>query len=151
MRVPVNFATIRHQSDGARATVADHTIVYGEYPTGRPRGAHDNVGVQAGLLAITPGRPRSTVPAGERVGRRRRSRFQADSYGAMPIVEPCAYIWAAFSIPAMVWRISPDPAARRDDPTVGGGIHLGSIRTLRQRLINQNGHADNQVIVDRSN
>ena len=142
---------------GARATVYDHTVnVYGRIPgtpgKGFAKRPLDNVGVQYGLKALndgaitvdqfidlskmvggfdidlnhTPQRTEAYLDATHRAYRTGRILYTGNGMSRIPIITRHGY----------------------GDAVVGGDIHLKYwAYSIRERLINANGHADNQVIV----
>jgi len=139
--------------EGARATVYDHTInVYGEMANGFARRPLDNVGVQYGLMALNDGA--ITVDefllVNEKIGG---VDIDFKNTPQRTVADPGATFRAYQS-----GRILNGGGGLRDipiitqhgagDPAVNGDIHLKFYSySIRQRLIDQNGTADNQVIV----
>lgn len=140
---------------GIRATVYDHTVnVYGKVAginssvAARPL---DNVGVQYGLEALNEGviLPRQFIDLNRDIGGFDRDfkhvnvRTQADSSAVKSAVESGRILYGGAGLrntPIIDYRSYLD---RRE----GGDIHMIVHQfSTRQRLINANGHADNQVM-----
>jgi hypothetical protein len=138
---------------GARATVYDHTVnVYGEFANGFSRRPLDNVGVQYGLKALNDGAISvdQFLLVNDKIGgvdidfKNIPQRTVADA-GAMHR----AYVSGRVLNTGNGLRNVPIIAQHGvGDPDVNGNIHLKFYSyAIRQRLIDQNGTAGNQVIV----
>jgi hypothetical protein len=148
---PNNYAATN--PEGARATVADHTInVYGEYANGYARRPLDNVGVQYGLQALNAGAISvdQFLLVNEKVGgvdldfKNTPQRTTAD-LGALKRAYQSGRVLNTGNGLADIPMIQQHGVG---DPVVAGNIHLKFYSyALRERLIDKNGHADNQVIV----
>jgi hypothetical protein len=138
---------------GARATVYDHTVnVYGEFPNGFARRPLDNVGVQYGLKALNDGAISvdQFLLVNDKIGgadidfKNVPQRTVADA-GAMHR----AYVSGRILNTGNGLRNVPIIGQHGvGDPDANGNIHLKFYSySIRQRLIDQNGTAGNQVIV----
>lgn len=139
--------------EGVRATVYDHTVnVYGlvestEF-TQRPL---DNVGVQYGLAALNDGviSPQQFILLNRDVGGFDRNmehtsvRHSADKFASEQAIESGRILFGGAGLsrtPIIDYRSYLDRSE-------GGDIHMIIHQfSTRQRLINANGHADNQVM-----
>jgi hypothetical protein len=137
---------------GARATVYDHTVnVYGESSNGFARRPLDNVGVQYGYKALNEGAitVAEFLQVNDLIGgvdidfRNTPQRTVADP-GTMKRAYASGRVLngggGLKNIPIITQHGAGDPA-------VNGDIHLKFYSwSIRQRLIEQNGHANNQII-----
>jgi hypothetical protein len=150
--VPLALRYSATNPNGARATVYDHTVnVYGESSNGFARRPLDNVGVQYGLKALNDGAITADqfLQVNELIGgvdidfKNTPQRTVADS-GTMLRAYASGRVLngggGLKNIPIITQHGAGDPA-------VAGDIHLKFYSwSIRQRLIDQNGHAGNQII-----
>ncbi len=139
---------------GARATIFDHTInVYGKYPdTGFARRPLDNVGVQYGLKALNDGiiSVDQFLDLNEKIGgvdidfKNIPQRTVADLGATRRLYQSGRILNGGGGLATT--PIITSPGYGDNSPT--GNIHLKFWSfSLRERLIRENGHADNQVIL----
>jgi hypothetical protein len=139
---------------GARATPYDHTVnVYGPFPdTGFARRPLDNVGVQYGLRALNDGviTVDQFLDLNQTIGG---VDIDFKHIAQRTVADPGATRRAYKSgrILNTGGGLATTPIITRpgyDDANTGGGIHLKYWSfSIRDRLIRENGRADNQVIV----
>lgn len=142
--------------EGARATVYDHTVnVYGRDPeTGFARRPLDNVGVQYGLEVLNSGEisVEQFLDLNEQIGGLDiNGNFTAERTVADPEATRAAYRTGRILNGGGGLATTPIIDYRNyTDDRPGGDIHMRvhSFAT-RERLINANGHADNQVMLVR--
>jgi hypothetical protein len=139
---------------GARSTPYDHTVnVYGRFPdTGFARRPLDNVGVQYGLKALNDGAISADqfLDLNERIGgvdidfNHVPERTEADLGATRRAYQSGRILNGGGGLATTPIITSPG----YDDANVNGGIHLKYwSHSIRERLIRENGNADNQVIV----
>jgi len=138
---------------GARATIFDHTInVYGKYPdTGFARRPLDNVGVQYGLKALNDGiiSVDQFLDLNEKIGgvdidfKNIPQRTVADLGATRRLYQSGRILNGGGGLATTPIITSPGTGDNSK-----GNIHLKFWSfSLRERLIRENGHADNQVIL----
>jgi hypothetical protein len=139
--------------DGLRATVYDHTVnVYGRLKnTGIAQRPLDNVGVQYGLAALSNGEisPQQFINLNRDIGGFDRDmehtarRHSADKFASEQAIKSGRVLFGGAGLgrtPIIDYR-------RYLDRREGGDIHMIVHQfATRQRLINANGHANNQVM-----